>query len=102
MQIDLTGQAALITGGTQGIGRGIAEAFLRAGARVIVCARRPSADPIEAEGRTAEFRACDVRDPEAAGALVRSVAADYGRLDVLVNNAGGSPQVESALASRGL
>lgn len=100
--IDLSGQVALITGGTQGIGRGIALAFLRAGATVVICARRPGGEPVRTGSRTAEFRACDVREPEAASALVRGVAADHGRLDILVNNAGGGPHVESAHASRAL
>lgn len=101
-QIDLSGQTALVTGGTQGIGRGVAQAFLRAGAKVVICARRPGAEAVSAEGHSAEFRACDVRDPEAASALVRGVAADHGRLDILVNNAGGGPHVESAHAPRAL
>jgi NAD(P)-dependent dehydrogenase (short-subunit alcohol dehydrogenase family) len=87
MQIDLSGQTVLITGGTQGIGRGIAEAFLGVGAHVVVCARRPGRASIKVNGRTAEFRACDVWDADAGSALVRSIGADYGRLDVLVNNA---------------
>lgn len=102
IQVELRGQVVLVTGGTQGIGRGIAEAFLAAGADVIVCARRPGATAVVAEDRTAEFRSCDVRDPNAAAELVRLVASDYGRLDVLVNNAGGGPMADAANISRGL
>lgn len=99
MQIDLSGHTVLITGGTQGIGRGIAEAFLRVGASVVICARRPGPTAIEVDGRTAEFRQCDVRDAAAGAALVRGVHDDYGGLHVLVNNAGGGPQVDAAVAS---
>lgn len=100
--IDFRGRVALITGGTQGIGRGIAEAFLGAGARVVICARRPPSQPVAANGVEAEFRACDVRNADAAALLVKEIAADHGRLDVLVNNAGGGPQVESASAPSAL
>lgn len=92
-------RVVLITGGTKGIGRGIAEAFLAAQANVIVCSRTaPDAVPA-ADGRQATFIACDVRDVEAVGALVSTIEQRYGRLDVLVNNAGGSPAAEAATAS---
>src|SRR5213595_2436434 len=97
---DFEGRVALVTGGTKGIGRGIAEAFLGAGARVVVCARSaPDSLPASADGRRAEFLACDVREPEAVRALVAAVVERHGRLDVLVNNAGGSPSANAATAS---
>ncbi|WP_438294383.1 SDR family oxidoreductase [Streptomyces sp. HUAS TT7] len=89
--MELAGKAVVVTGGTRGVGAGIAKAFLGAGADVVVCARRPPDDPVELGGRTAEFRPLDLREPEAVRALFASVAADYGRLDALVNNAGGTP-----------
>lgn len=84
--LDLAGRVVLVTGGTRGIGHGIASRFAEAGARVVVCGRSdPEADIV---GR---FIAADVRDPDAVGALVGAVAEEHGRLDVVVNNAGGSP-----------
>lgn len=89
----------LITGGTRGIGRGIAEAFLAAQARVIVCGRT-APDSMPSSGkRSASFIACDVRSADAVKALMATVAQRYGGLDVLVNNAGGSPSAEAATAS---
>jgi NAD(P)-dependent dehydrogenase (short-subunit alcohol dehydrogenase family) len=82
-------RVVLVTGGTRGLGRGIAQAFVDAGDRVVVCGRNPGDGP----GR---FVACDVRDPASVDALVADVLAHEGRLDVVVNNAGGSP---SALVS---
>lgn len=96
---DYSGRVVLVTGGTKGIGRGIAEAFLAAGAVVVVCARHAPEVPPGAEGRTAEFLACDVREAEAVQAMVTTIVARHGRLDVLVNNAGGSPMVDAATAS---
>ena len=92
-------QAALVTGGTRGIGRGIAEALLAAGAEVAICGRKPPEVPVEAGGRVAHFFACDVRAADQAAALVESVAQRFGRLDLLVNNAGGSPAADAATAS---
>ena len=98
-QIDMQGKVVAVTGGTRGIGRGIAERFLAAGAEVVVCGRRePEALP-EAGGRTASFVAVDVRAPDQAGRVVDACVERHGRIDVLVNNAGGSPVADAATAS---
>jgi NAD(P)-dependent dehydrogenase (short-subunit alcohol dehydrogenase family) len=86
--------AVLVTGGTRGIGAGIARAFAAAGADVLVCARRPPPEPVPAR-----FAAADVRDPEQAARVVAEAVAAFGRLDVVVNNAGGAPPAEAATAS---
>lgn len=89
----------LVTGGTKGIGRAIAEAFLAAGDHVVVCARNaPEALPFSGAAR-AEFMACDLKDLESVKALLAGIAQRHGRLDVLVNNAGGSPAADAATAS---
>lgn len=97
--LDMTGKVVVVTGGTKGVGRGIATRFLEAGADVVVCARQEPDDLPRAGDRTAAFVAADVRDPEQAGAVVRFAVERFGRLDVLVNNAGGSPPADSATAS---
>lgn len=91
--IDFSDQTVLVTGGTKGVGRGIAQRFEAAGARVFVCGRN---EPDEVVG---EFIACDVRDPEAVDSMVGQIAASAGRLDVAVNNAGGAPAADAADAS---
>jgi NAD(P)-dependent dehydrogenase (short-subunit alcohol dehydrogenase family) len=94
--------AVVITGGTRGIGAGIARAFLRAGGRVLVCGRNQPADPGQlsaAAGRSALFCQADVREPEQAHRLVAEAVKEFGRIDVLISNAGGSPEVASATAS---
>lgn len=96
---DMHDRAVLVTGGTQGIGRRIAETFLARGARVMVCARSEPAEPVEAAGATAEFRSVDIRDAEACAELVTGTAERFGGLDVLVNNAGGSPDADAATVS---
>lgn len=85
------GSVVLVTGGAKGIGRGISECFLAAGATVVVCGRNPPDELPNADGRSAEFVAADVRDNDAAAAMIDDIVARHGRLDVLVNNAGGSP-----------
>ncbi|MDX3227762.1 SDR family oxidoreductase [Streptomyces sp. ME19-01-6] len=87
--IDLAGRVAVVTGGTRGVGAGIARALLAAGAEVVVCARRPGDRPVEAAGRAARFLPLDVRDADAVGAFFEGLRGSYGRLDLLVNNAGG-------------
>jgi NAD(P)-dependent dehydrogenase (short-subunit alcohol dehydrogenase family) len=93
------GQAVLVTGGTRGIGAGIARGFLRAGARVLVCGRTEPAELPCANGRTAVFAKADIRDPEQAAGSVRHAADLFGGLDVVVSNAGGSPYADAATAS---
>jgi NAD(P)-dependent dehydrogenase (short-subunit alcohol dehydrogenase family) len=85
-------RVVLITGGTRGLGRGIAQAFVDDGDQVVVCGRTAGDGP----GR---FVACDVRDPAAVEALIADVLAHEGRLDVVVNNAGGSPSALVAESS---
>jgi NAD(P)-dependent dehydrogenase (short-subunit alcohol dehydrogenase family) len=86
-------QVVLVTGGTKGLGRGIADAFRAAGADVLVCARNAPDPP------TDDFVAADLRDPEAAKSVVAAAVERWGRLDVVVNNAGGAPPAPAAQAS---
>ena len=92
--MDLTNKVAIVTGGTKGIGRGIAEALLREGVQVCISARHQ--DEIdetvkqlnaEAVGR-AIGRVCDVRDYDQVKALIADTVKELGGLDILINNAG--------------
>jgi NAD(P)-dependent dehydrogenase (short-subunit alcohol dehydrogenase family) len=96
---DLSGQVVIVTGGARGIGRGITLAFLEAGAAVTICGRSEPESLPTVDGRAAAFVAADVRDPEAVERVVTETVSRSGRLDVLVNNAGGSPPADSATAS---
>jgi len=97
--LDFNGRAVLITGGSRGIGRGIAEAFLAAGADVAVCGRKEPDELPVSGGKSAIFVSADVRDAEQIERMFNEVAQHLGRLDVLVNNAGGSPFAEAATTS---
>lgn len=93
ISLALSGRVVLVTGGVRGVGAGISKVFGDQGATVVTCARRP------VEGFPFEFRSCDIRDDDAVAALIADIVADHGRLDVVVNNAGGSPYVPAAEAS---
>jgi NAD(P)-dependent dehydrogenase (short-subunit alcohol dehydrogenase family) len=92
-------RVVIVTGGTRGIGRAIAERFLEEGARVVVCGRTAPPAPVAAAGREAHVVQADVREADAAQAVVRAAVERFGCLDVLVNNAGGSPFADAATAS---
>ena len=91
----MTGRVALVTGGSKGVGRGIVERFLAAGALVMTCGRNQPDDLPDGVA----FTVADVRDAEQVDALVAATVQRFGRLDVLVNNAGGSPEAAAATAS---
>jgi NAD(P)-dependent dehydrogenase (short-subunit alcohol dehydrogenase family) len=92
-RFDLSGKTAIVTGGGKGIGRQMAEGLAEAGANIVVCAR--NAERCEqAAAQLAELGVktlglgCDVRDPDQVQAVVARTMADFGGVDVLVNNAG--------------
>jgi len=97
--LDQTGRVVIVTGGTKGVGRGIADRFLEAGAEVVVTARNEPDEPLRAAGREAAFIAADIRDVDQIDAVVAFTLERFGRLDHLVNNAGGSPMADAATAS---
>ena len=93
LTLDLSGRVVLVTGGNRGVGKGISEAFVDAGATVVTCSRS------EAEPVGERHLVCDVRSEESVHRTVEALLASYDRLDVLVNNAGGAPHALAADAS---
>ena len=95
---DVDGRAVLVTGGSRGIGRTIAARFASAGATVLACSRRAPDAPVAG----VEHISGDVREPDFVATLIDDAVRRFGRLDVVVNNAGGGPSVPAAEASPNL
>lgn len=92
---ELDGQVVLVTGGSRGLGLQIASALGEMGAKIAICARNPdeltrAADELERRGIEAFCAPCDLSKPEQVSPLVEAVLDRFGRIDVLVNNAGAS------------
>ena len=93
MQLDLQNKVVLVTGGSKGIGEGIVRSFLAEGARVVNVNRSgPEGEALSAEykarGQVCEFIPADLTDVAGCESIIRRVLDQFGRLDVLVNNAG--------------
>ncbi len=89
----LYGKVAVVTGGSRGLGLWMAEGLAEAGADVVLCARKiepceAAAKAISEIGVRSLAVACDVTDPDAVKALVERAVAEFGRIDILINNAG--------------
>ena len=88
----LSGKVAIVTGSTSGIGIGIAKVYAKEGAQVIICGRREArgqevVDEIVAEGGKASYHHMDITQAESIEALMADTAKEYGKIDILVNNA---------------
>src|SRR6476620_8042638 len=89
---DLTGKTAIVTGGSRGIGKEMAEGLAEAGANLVLCARRAewldkTVDEFRAKGFKVTGVTCDVSKPEEVQAVVEGTLKEFGRVEVLVNNA---------------
>ncbi|HXP40842.1 MAG TPA: SDR family oxidoreductase [Candidatus Acidoferrales bacterium] len=103
---DLTGRVAIITGGSIGLGRQMAEGLAEMGANIVLCARKQerchqAAEELQQLGVKAIALACDVKNPASIQEVVDATLSQFGRIDVLINNAGiswGAPVEEMRLA----
>src|SRR5215210_2609017 len=90
---DLTGKTAIVTGGSRGIGKEMAEGLAEAGANLVLCARRPewleeTVTEFRGSGFNVEAMVCDVSKPDQVEAVVTAAVQKFGAVDVLINNAG--------------
>jgi NAD(P)-dependent dehydrogenase (short-subunit alcohol dehydrogenase family) len=103
--LDLTGRVAMITGGSVGLGRQMAEGLAEMGANLVLCARKKercerAAEELRALGVTTLAVACDVTNPASIREVVDAAVSRFGRIDILINNAGtswGAPAEEMRL-----
>src|SRR5260370_39039596 len=90
---DLSGRVAIVTGGSRGLGKEMAEGLAEAGATLMLCARReewltPTVDEMRGRGFKVEGLLCDVANPEQVQRVVDKTIEAYGKVDFLVNKAG--------------
>src|SRR5688572_18379827 len=90
---DLTGKTAIVTGGSRGLGREMAEGLAEAGASLMLCARREewlneTLEEFRGRGFQAEGKICDVSKAEDIQAVVDETVQKFGKIDILINNAG--------------
>ena len=103
-KFDIAKKVAIVTGGNVGIGQAVARMFLEEGASVVTCSRRdypspPAAEGLEGVSDRIVHMTCDVREADQIDAVVKRAVDEFGRLDILINNAGGSPAASSSTAS---
>src|SRR5712692_12072108 len=102
---DLTGRVAIITGGSVGLGRQMAEGLAEMGANLVLCARKQercqrAAEELHQLGVRTRALRCDVKNPANIQEVVDATVSEFGRIDVLINNAGtswGAPVEEMRL-----
>lgn len=99
MLTSIKGKSVIVTGGSKGIGRGIAKVFAAHGAKVTIAARGEEAlkrtcDELAAAGGTMRYELCDVSDWESVRAMVDRTVAAQGGLDIMCANAGAFPQTK--------
>jgi len=103
--LDLSGRVAIVTGGSMGLGRQMAEALAEMGANLVLCARKKercvrAAEELQSLGVKTVALSCDVRTPAEIQNVVDATLAQFGRIDILINNAGtswGAPVEEMSL-----
>jgi NAD(P)-dependent dehydrogenase (short-subunit alcohol dehydrogenase family) len=100
MSFDFSGQVAIVTGGSRGLGRVIVEQLLEAGAFVVTCSRRAPEVSISAQYRGEQREAlaieADIRSEAGVASVIAATMEGHGKIDLLVNNAGGSPAVAAS------
>lgn len=97
--LDMSGKVVIVTGGVRGVGRGITNRFLERGADVVTCDIKAPETLPGAGGKEALYIDADIRNVEEIEKVVKFTTDRFGRLDVLINNAGGSPPADAATAS---
>ena len=97
--IKFKNKTVVITGGSKGIGLEITKTFLKHQANVIILARNKPKRKIQSKGNASYFIECDIRDVDSIDSAIKLIASKYKSIDVLINNAGGSPLAPAISAS---